>query len=293
MDEKRSVVTCRSDIFYSVVLTRDGTFFIGGNKMYLTKEYCKGKKARLSHFDEDLKCDNRAEKFDEEFYKELSQKERKEDLNEVLRPVLNRIDKERYQKGLGIIRMLPQSIKSDVADARVLLLGYASEQVVKKLKGYCKELRAECKSLLEKASEETQKAEKHLKKRLHIDCFSGMDFRSFYKRDKDLIIDLSEGVLEIKNAEILECENIGYENEWLENSKIAKAEVCYKEGKFILGLIIESQETSVSFEYWSLTVKGEDIIEDPENDFSAWKYFHWNGKCPDDLPVEREFETEE
>ena len=235
--------------------------------MYLTKEYCK--KARLSHFDEDLKCDKRAEKFDEEFYKELSQKERKEDLNEVLRPVLKRIDKERYQKGLGVIRMLPQSIKSEVADTRVLLLGYASEQVVKKLKGYCKELRAECKSLLEKASEETQKAEKHLKKPLHIEQFSGMGLNSFYKRDKDLIIELDIGVLEIKNAEVLKCENKGYEKSWLKNSEIAKAELLFKDGKFILEIIIESQEKSITMEYWYLTVVGEDIIADPESDFGV------------------------
>jgi hypothetical protein len=233
--------------------------------MYFTKEYCK--KARLSHFDEDLKCDKRAEKFDEEFYKELSQKERKEDLNEVLRSVLKRVDKERYQKRLGVIRMLPQSIKSEVADARVLLLGYASEQVVKKLKGYCKELRDECVQLLEKASEETQKAEKNLKKPLHIEQFSGMGFNSFYRRGKDLIIELDTVVLEIKNAEILKCENKGYENRFLKHSEIAKAELRFKDGKFILELIIESQEKNINIEYWYLTVVGEDIIADPESDF--------------------------
>ena len=128
-------------------------------------------------------------------------------------------------------------------------------------------MRDECVQLLEKASEETQKAEKHLKKPLHIEQFSGMGFNSFYRRDKDLIIELDTVVLEIKNAKILKCENKGYEKSWLKNSEIAKAELRFKDGKFILELIIESQEKSKNMEYWYLTVVGEDIIADPESDF--------------------------
>ena len=98
-----------------------------------------------------------------------------------------------------------------------------------------------------------------------------MGFNSFYKRNKDLIIELDTVVLEIKNAKVLKCENKGYENRFLKHSEIAKAELLFKDGKFILEIIIESQEKSINIEYWYLTVVGEDIIADPESDFGVWK----------------------
>jgi hypothetical protein len=47
-------------------------------------------------------------------------------------------------------------------------------------------------------------------------------------------------------------------------------ELRFKDGKFVLEIIIESQEKSKNMEYWYLTVVGEDIIADPESDFSVW-----------------------
>ena len=76
-------------------------------------------------------------------------------------------------------------------------------------------------------------------------------------------------VLEIKNAKVLKCENKSYENRFLKYSEIAKAELRFKDGQFILELIIESQEKSITMEYWYLAVVGEDIIAAPESDFGV------------------------
>ncbi len=107
----------------------------------ITKDYvCQ---YELSKFDEDLKIDERAEKYNKKFYKEIVAKEKSRyaDLEKTERKELKKAYKRYYKERKEMVSWLPKDNLKEVADRRVLIYGYVSERVYKKIKGYCEKLR--------------------------------------------------------------------------------------------------------------------------------------------------------
>lgn len=107
----------------------------------ITKDYvCR---CELSKIDEDLEIDERAEKNNKKFYREIVAKEKSRyaNLEKTERKKLKKAYKRYYKERKEMFLWLPKEILKEVADRRVLIRGYASERVYKKIKEYCVELR--------------------------------------------------------------------------------------------------------------------------------------------------------
>ena len=167
---------------------------------------------------------------------------------------------------LELISHLPDYILNEVADVRVLALGYASKRVKALLKDYCKHLRREYKKVLDKAQIETNKAEHKLPKRIMANEYSELMLQRIYRKDGNILLVFDSGTLKITNGEIIEQEEkrlYHYKRKepysgW---SMVLYAEVSYENGLFELHLMIDNKDKKGQSKYWYLTVRGTSIIE--------------------------------
>jgi hypothetical protein len=167
---------------------------------------------------------------------------------------------------MELISHLPDYILSEVADVRILALGYASKRVKTLLKEYCKQLRREYKKVLGKAQIETNKAESKLTKRIMANEYSEFMLQRIYQKNGNVFLAFDSGALKVVNGEIIEQEEkrlYQYKRKepysgW---SMVLYAEVSYENGLFVLHLMIDNKDKIGQSKYWYLTVQGTSIIE--------------------------------
>lgn len=167
---------------------------------------------------------------------------------------------------IDLISHLPAYILQEVADVRVLALGYASKRVKAFLRDYCKKLRQEYKKVLDKAQIETNKAESKLPKRIMANEYDELMLQRIYQKDGNVFLVFDSGTLKVINGEIIEREEqrlYHYKRKepysgW---SMVLYAEVSYENGLFALHLMIDNKDKKGQSKYWYLTVQGTSIIE--------------------------------
>ena len=167
---------------------------------------------------------------------------------------------------MELISHLPDCILSEVADVRVLALGYASKRVKTLLRDYCKCLCREYKKVLDEAQIETNKAESKLPKRIMANEYGELMLQRIYRKDGNVFLMFDAGTLKVANGEIIEQEEkrlYHYKRKepysgW---SMVLYAEVSYENGLFVLHLMIDSKDKIGQSKYWYLTVQGTSIIE--------------------------------
>ena len=167
---------------------------------------------------------------------------------------------------LELISHLPDYILNEVADVRVLALGYVSKRVKTLLKEYCKLLRREYKKVLNKAQIETNKAEGKLPKHIMANEYDELMLQRIYRKGGNIFLMFDSGTLKVVNGEIIEREETRlyhYKRKepysgW---SMVLYAEVSYENGLFVLHLMIDNKDKKGQSKYWYLTVQGTNIIE--------------------------------
>ena len=155
---------------------------------------------------------------------------------------------------------------NEVADVRVLALGYASKSVKTLLRCYCKNLRREYKKVLDKAQIETNKAESKLPKRIMANEYDELMLQRIYQKNGNVFLVFDSGTLKVVNGEIIEREEkrlYHYKRKepysgW---SMVMCAEVCHEDGVFTLHLLIDNKDKIGRSTYWYLTVQGTSIVE--------------------------------
>ena len=105
-----------------------------------------------------------------------------------------------------LVSYLPKNILEEVADIRVLALGYVSEKVKKMLDEYCRQLCKECDCILQKARRKTDMAESMLPKRISVNGFGELLLYRLYRKNKDIFLEFEGGRLKFENGEILKQE---------------------------------------------------------------------------------------
>lgn len=167
---------------------------------------------------------------------------------------------------MELISRLPDYILSEVADIRVLTLGYASKRVKVLLKDYCKKLRREYKKVLDKAQIETNKAESKLPKRIMANEYGELMLKRIYQKDGNIFLVFDSGTLKVVNGEIIDREEkklYHYKRKepysgW---SMVLYAEVSYEDGLFVIHLMVDNKDKIGQSKYWYLTVQGTSIVE--------------------------------
>lgn len=167
---------------------------------------------------------------------------------------------------MELISHLPDYILNEVADVRVLALGYASKRVKTLLRDYCKKLRREYKKVLGKAQIETNKAESKLPKRIMANDYGELMLKRIYQKGGNIFLVFDSGTLKVVNGEIIEREEkrlYHYKRKepysgW---SMVLYAEVSYENGLFAINLMIDNKDKKGQSKYWYLTVRGTSIIE--------------------------------
>ena len=165
-----------------------------------------------------------------------------------------------------LISNLPDYLLSQVADVRVLALGYASKRVKALLRDYCKHLRREYQKVLGKAQMETNRAESELPKRIMANEYDELMLQRVYQKHGNVFLVFDAGTLKVVNGEIIEQEEkrlYHYKRKepysgW---SMVVRAEVCHEDGLFTIHLLVDNKDKIGWSKYWYLTVKGTSIIE--------------------------------
>ena len=167
---------------------------------------------------------------------------------------------------MELISHLPDYILNEVADVRVLALGYASKRVKVLLKDYCKKLRREYKKVLGKAQIETNKSESKLPKRIMANEYGELMLKRIYQKDGNIFLVFDSGTLKVVNGEIIDREEkklYHYKRKepysgW---SMVLYAEVSYEDGLFVIHLMVDNKDKIGQSKYWYLTVQGTSIVE--------------------------------
>ena len=119
---------------------------------YMTKEWML--KNRLTSAYRLVRESERAEKFDEDFYRQVSEQLfdkyliNEREFNRRPNPLTeeqmcNRVRRELTNRQ-RLFEYLPQEIRDRIADLRVCATGFASAEVIALLKPFCENLKAEC-----------------------------------------------------------------------------------------------------------------------------------------------------
>ena len=167
---------------------------------------------------------------------------------------------------IELVSHLPDYILDEVADVRILALGYASKRVKALLRDYCKHLRREYKKMLDKAQIETNKAESKLPKRIMANEYDELMLQRIYRNGGNVFLVFDSGTLKVINGEIIEQEEkrlYHYKRKepysgW---NMVLYAEVSYENGLFGIHLMIDNKDEKGQSKYWYLTVQGTSIIE--------------------------------
>ncbi len=240
--------------------------------MYLTKEWFW--KKRLSCLDKIVSVHKEAERFDKAFYRQVRNTCYKRfERNELIgtggdfdKIFVKKMFKMRIKSMVKLVSYLPKNILNEVADIRVLALGYSSEKVKKMLDEYCQQLRKECDYILLKARKKTDVAESMLPKRIHVNDFGELLLYRLYRKNKDIFLECEGGGLKFENGEISKQEQkrIYRYNDEETNSKwsmVQYAELTYDKGIFTLYFLINNMDWKGKSKYWELVISGTSIVE--------------------------------
>lgn len=170
------------------------------------------------------------------------------------------------QSRIELVSKLPECILSEVADIRVLALGYVSKRVKTFLKAYCKKCRREYRETDMKARIATGIAEGYLPKPIGVRGYIDLMLQGVYRRNGDIILAFDKGKLRVVNGQIVKRERARlyhYKEEELYSpwSMVIRTEVGYENGIFTIHFLIDNKDRMEKSIYWELIVSGTSIVE--------------------------------
>lgn len=192
---------------------------------------------------------------------------RKGDYYDFDRQTAVRQFEEHYKKILYLAENLPDYIKDEIADLRMLALGYASEKVMQLLKPFCEDQKEVSESLVKRAEIETARAEEYLSEKIDVSDFSDDFIFSMKSDDGGIVIEFGDDYrILVKDGKILEGE---YQDiyRWNANipdsgrSRVLAAELSREEDKCVLQFLIENTDKYDASTDWYLTIECTDIVE--------------------------------
>lgn len=175
--------------------------------------------------------------------------------------------KEMQENRISVCSRLPETILEKIADIRVFALGYATPEVKKLLRTYCKELSDELAEVKKIAYRQTVFAEMKLHKVIDVDelnenCDS--DLLSLENKNGDIYIGIDDFYFIVKNGEVIEgadrkiytFDEFDPTKPW---SRILAAELHYDGTKFELDFLVCDSNDNLENGLWYLTVRGSSI----------------------------------
>ena len=240
---------------------------------YMTKEWML--KNRLTSAYRLVRESERAEKFDEDFYRQVSEQLfdkyliNEREFNRRPNPLTeeqmcNRVRRELTNRQ-RLFEYLPQEIRDRIADLRVCATGFASAEVIALLKPFCENLKAECDAVKDRAHAETDDAESFLAEPQNFNECGEMFLLEILQEGGDvyLVFDFGE-TLRIKNAEIVERESdtiYPFDEKIADSgwSLVLETELHRVGDLFEVHFLIENLDRSDEREWWYLTVRGTDL----------------------------------
>lgn len=175
--------------------------------------------------------------------------------------------KEMQENRISVCSRLPETILEKIADIRVFALGYATPEVKKLLRTYCKELSEELEEVKKIAYRQTVFAEMKLHKVIDVDelnenCDS--DLLSLENKNGDIYIGIDDFYFIVKNGEVIEgadrkiytFDEFDPTKPW---SRILAAELHYDGTKFELDFLVCDSKDNLENGLWYLTVRGSSI----------------------------------
>ena len=248
------------------------SFLFLGCSVYLTKEWFW--KKQLSCLDKIVSVHKEAEWYDKAFYRQVRNAYYKRfERNELSgaggyfdKIFVKKMFKVKMKSMVKLVSYLPKNILEEVADIRVLALGYVSEKVKKMLDEYCRQLCKECDCILQKARRKTDMAESMLPKRISVNGFGELLLYRLYRKNKDIFLEFEGGRLKFENGEILKQERkriyrYGDEEAYSRWSMVQYAELTYDKGIFTLYFLINNMNRKGKPKYWELVISGTNIVE--------------------------------
>ena len=248
------------------------SFFVFRDMVYLTKEWFW--KKRLSCLDKIVSVHIEAERYNEVFYRRVRntyyKRFERNELNGVGgyfdKVFVKKMFKVRIKSMVKLVSYLPKNILNEVADIRVLAIGYASQKVKKMLDEYCRQICKECDCILQKARRKTDMAESVLSKRISVNDFGELLLYRLYRKNKDIFLEFEGGRLKFENGEILKQERkriyrYSDEEAYSRWSMVQYAELTYDKGIFTLYFLINNMNRKGKPKYWELVISGTSIVE--------------------------------
>lgn len=179
-----------------------------------------------------------------------------------------------FKRKVELLKSLPKTILLNVADIRVLALGYASSTVKARLKPFCEKLSDNCMQIKDEVISKIEKVESYLSKRVYLNELFESLLTEVIEEDGNVILSFHDGDrLIIKDGIITERDSqiVFPFNEDDPNSgwtKVLSVELDRVEGKFEVSFLFENLNMYDESELWYLTILGRDLeyIEMPEED---------------------------
>jgi len=175
--------------------------------------------------------------------------------------------KEMQENRISVCSRLPETILEKIADIRVFALGYATPEVKKLLRTYCKELSEELEEVKKIAYRQTVFAEMKLHKVIDVDelnenCDS--DLLSLENKNGDIYIGIDDFYFIVKNGEVIEGADrkiytFDEDDPTKPWSRILAAELHYDGTKFELDFLVCDSNDNLENGLWYLTVRGSSI----------------------------------
>ena len=172
---------------------------------------------------------------------------------------------ERTDAHIRLYSRLPKDILDNVADIRVLALGYASTQVRREVRKYCAVLKHIVQKIKENAFAETEKAESYLTQKFNFNEYDDYLILGLEEKDGDIYLKGERNSLLITNGKILEGKGhtiYVYDDEKLNSawSRIVAAELRRVNDKFELHFLVLNCNEPEEDDIWYLTIQGTDIL---------------------------------
>ena len=233
--------------------------------IYLTKEW--GIKLKQLFLDKGLRCNKSAEQFSEKFYINTYRRkfiQCKNTLKDMPTNFATKFFGMRYRYNLKGIELLPEYILKEIADTRILALGYVSKKVKQLLEEYCKKIRIDYNRIVSMARTKTLQAKSKLLTAVDIVQYEGWDIKQVCRKKNDILLVFVMGTLKIIDGEILECELTRLHKkksfDMLAN-KVVFTEISFENGRFSVHFLVENENEKGGMELSNLTIRGANIIQ--------------------------------
>lgn len=236
---------------------------------YLTKEWYLNK--QLADLFDSLKPCEQSTIKDEEFYKEQYDRKfnifvsnsKSDTVTLTPKNVAEYQFNQHLQWLLSLYNRLPQSIIQNIADMRLLALGYATEDNISAIKKHCLKLKEQCDYIWGDAYNCADEIENKLNQQINLENYEQDALCDVKETDGNVFMFFSvHRPLLIENAEIIERETPTAKQvtEWRSNTtEVCAAELSFDGGKYTISFLLESFNDLNETRLWYLTVSGDRI----------------------------------